>query len=459
MFGPDALFADRFGTPEMFEIFSDRRMVQGWLDAEVALALAEAALGLIPDEAARTIRSTADASRFDIATLREGIATTDHPLVSTVWNFAEACGPEAGRYVHWGATTQDIMDTGLVLQLREALTVVDSRLEALMGCAAALVDRERATVMAGRTHGQQALPITFGLKAAIWLDELLRHDVRLRQMRPRLLVGQLGGAAGTLAALGRHGMAVQRGFCAYLGLAVPVVAWHTARDSLAELASVMSMLAATCSRIAGEVVQLQRTEIAELEERQDAGNVGSSTMPHKRNPMTSEGIIATERLVRRSVETALGGMSGEHERDMSTWQSEWLWIPELLILLDATVARTGEVLAGLRVRRDRMLENLELTEGLLMSEAVMIALGEQLGRQAAHDLLHEMAMEVSQSDRSFESALMESTSVVDAVGGADRLRELLNPASYLGASDEMIDDVLRRYRSRPGAPGSPGAAG
>jgi 3-carboxy-cis,cis-muconate cycloisomerase len=449
VFGPDALFADRFGTPEMFEIFSDRRMVQGWLDAEVALACSEAALGLIPDEAAQIIRSKADASQFDIETLREGIATTDHPLVSTVWKFAEACGEEAGRYVHWGATTQDIMDTGLVLQLRDALFVVGSRLDAVMGCAAALAESERATVMAGRTHGQQALPITFGLKAGNWLDELLRHDLRMRQLRARLLVGQLGGAAGTLAALGPNGLAVQRGFCEYLGLGVPVVAWHTARDSLAELASVLSMIAATCSRVAGEVVQLQRTEIAELEERQDAGNVGSSTMPHKRNPMTAEGIIATERLVRRSVDTALGGMSGEHERDMSKWQSEWLWIPELLVLVDSTLARTKEVLSGLRVRPDRMIENLGLTEGLLMSEAVMIALGEQLGRQRAHDLLHEMAMEVAEGDQSFESTLLASPAVLDAVGGPDRLKELLDPAGYLGATDEMIDDVLRRYRARP----------
>ena len=451
MFGPDTLFADRFGTPEMFEIFSDQKMLQAWLDAEVALACSEAALGLIPKEAAETIRSRADASQFDIKTLREGIETTDHPLVSTVWNFAEACGEEAGRYVHWGATTQDIMDTGLVLQLRAALGLVDSRLDALMAAAAALAETERGTVMAGRTHGQQALPITFGLKVAIWLDELLRHDIRVRQMSGRLLVGQLGGAAGTLGALGANGLEVQRGFCEYLGLGVPVVPWHTARDSLAELASVMSMIAATCSRIAGEVIQLQRTEIAELEEPQDAGNVGSSTMPHKRNPMTSEGIVAVERLVRRSVGTALEGMSGEHERDMSTWQSEWLWIPELLILVDAALVQTHEVLSGLRVRRDRMIENLELTEGLLMSESVMIALAEKLGRQGAHDLLHEMAMEVSEGDRSFESVVLESALVVSSVGGAQRLRELLNPANYLGATSETINEVLRRYHARAGA--------
>ena len=343
------------------------------------------------------------------------------------------------------------MDTGLVLQLRAALGLVDSRLDALMAAAAALAENERGTVMAGRTHGQQALPITFGLKVAIWLDELLRHDIRVRQMSGRLLVGQLGGAAGTLGALGANGLAVQRGFCEYLGLGVPVVPWHTARDSLAELASVMSMIAATCSRVAGEVIQLQRTEIAELEEPQDAGNVGSSTMPHKRNPMTSEGIVAVERLVRRSVGTALEGMSGEHERDMSTWQSEWLWIPELLILVDAALVQTHAVLSGLRVRRDRMIENLELTEGLLMSEAVMIALAEKLGRQGAHDLLHEMAMEVSEGDRSFESAVLESALVVSSVGGAERLRELLNPANYLGATDETINEVLRRYHARAGA--------
>ncbi len=435
----------------MFEIFSDQRMLQAWLDAEVALACSEAALGLIPEEAAETIRSRADASQFDLKTLREGIETTDHPLVSTVWNFAEACGEEAGRYVHWGATTQDIMDTGLVLQLRAALGLVDSRLDALMATAAALAENERGTVMAGRTHGQQALPITFGLKVAIWLDELLRHDIRVRQMSGRLLVGQLGGAAGTLGALGANGLAVQRGFCEYLGLGVPVVPWHTARDSLAELASVMSMIAATCSRIAGEVIQLQRTEIAELEEPQDAGNVGSSTMPHKRNPMTSEGIVAIERLVRRSVGTALEGMSGEHERDMSTWQSEWLWIPELLILVDAALVQTHAVLSGLRVCRDRMIENLELTAGLLMSEAVMIALAEKLGRQGAHDLLHEMAMEVSEGGRSFESAVLESALVVSSVGGAERLRELLNPANYLGATDETINEVLRRYHARADA--------
>ena len=448
MLGSDALFADRFGTPEMFEIFADRRMVQAWLDAEVALACAEAEAGLIPDEAAATIRSKADASLFAVQTLREGIAATDHPLVSTVWSFAEACGEHAGKYVHWGATTQDIMDTGLVLQLRDALELVGARLDALMAAVAVLARDERGSVMAGRTHGQQALPITFGLKAAGWLDELMRHDTRMEQLSVRLLLGQLGGAAGTLAALGARGLEVQRRFCEHLDLGVPLVAWHTARDSLAELACVMSMVAATCSRIAGEIVQLQRTEIAELEERQEAGNVGSSTMPHKRNPMTSEGIIAMERLVRRSVDTALEGMSGQHERDMSRWQSEWLWIPELLILVDAVLAHTAEVLSGLRVRRDRMITNLELTEGLLMSEAVMIALGEEVGRQRAHDLLHEIAMQVSENGRSFESALLESASVLQAVGGESRLKELLSPANYLGSANEMVDEVLRRYRAR-----------
>jgi 3-carboxy-cis,cis-muconate cycloisomerase len=336
------------------------------------------------------------------------------------------------------------MDTGLVLQVRAGLDVISSRLASLVRVCTELTDRERSTPMAGRTHGQHALPITLGFKTAIWLSELQRHQERLNQARPRVLVGQLSGAAGTLASLGEEGLAVQAAFCRELDLAVPDIAWHVARDGLAELASILAMVAGTCSRIAGEIILLQKTEVAELEERQLDANVGSSTMPQKRNPMTAEGAVAAGRLARRNVTAALEGMLGQHERDMATWQSEWAWVPDLFLTTDATLALTHEVVADVRVDREQMAANLKLSGGRIMAEAVMLQLARHVGRQTAHDVVHRIAMRSAEENVGFLEALAADDSVRDVLGDRDAIAAILDPAHYLGAVDQMIGRVLDR---------------
>lgn len=440
------LFGDLFGTDEMRAVFGDIGLVQSWLDTEAALALAEAELGIIPKSAAAIIERHAVAERLDLAAIRAGIREADHPLISTIWAFAGSCPDGAGEYVHWGATTQDIMDTGLVLQLRSALHIIQGRLGELIALVRDLTIRERATLMAGRTHGQQALPITLGFKTAVWLAELLRHRDRLAQVRSRILVGQLSGASGSLASFEGRGLAVQEEFCRRLGIGVAPIAWHVARDALAELANDFAMIAATCSRIAMEVIQLQRTEIGELEEHQHAANVGSSTMPQKRNPMTAEGVVAAARLVRRNVPTALEGMLAQHERDMSVWQSEWAYVPEVCTLTDATLELTLEVIADLYVDRDRMAQNLGMSGGLIVAEAVMIELAKHYGRQRAHTIVHEVAMRSVENRVPFLDALMAQPDITEALGAGDEIAQLLDPAGYLGEISSMIDRVLRLER-------------
>lgn len=435
------VFADLFGTDEMRAIFSDRALVQSWLDVETALAWAEAHVGIVPEAAATEIAMKARAELFDVDHLRRSIREVSHPLVPIVWQLAELCDGDAGAYVHWGATTQDIMDTGMVLQTRCAHALLRSRVEQLADLLAERVRDERETLIAGRTHGQHAVPTTLGLKLAVVLDELLRHRDRFDQLEPRLFVGQLGGAAGTLASLGEHGAAVRRAFCARLHLGEARVAWHTARDGLAEFAHVLSMTAATCERLAAEVILLQKTEVGELAEAHQPGHVGSSTMPQKRNPMRAEGVVAASRLTRRSVIVAIEGMVGQHERDMGAWQAEWSWLPELCANADAVLAQTVDLVSTLTVDRERMRANLGLSQGAIMSEAVMMGLAIRIGRQRAHEVVHSVAM------RAFE----EGASLVDLLrdhpeAGGVLVDELIDPERYLGLASADVDAVLDAYQ-------------
>jgi 3-carboxy-cis,cis-muconate cycloisomerase len=438
-----AIFRDLFGTEEMRALFNDTALIQGWLDAEAALARAEAAVGIVPEEAAEEIARKAQAGLLDPEEIRHGIRDANHPLVPVIRAFAAICEGGAGEYVHWGATTQDIMDTGMVLQLRGAHALVVRRVERLVRSLASLAARERGTLMAGRTHGQHALPVTLGFKLAVFVDEFLRHRERLLQLAPRLLVGQLAGAVGTLASLGEDAEEVRREYCAALELERPALAWHTARDSLAELAGVVSMVAATCERLAQEVILLQKTEVAELFEAHEDANVGSSTLPQKRNPMTAESVVAAARLVRRNAVVALEGMTGQHERDMGPWQAEWAWVPELCINADAALVQTITLVEGLTVDRERMRANLDRSGGLIMAEAAMMRAAERIGRQTAHDLLHELAMRAFEENLSFRELLAVDPRITN-VFPPDDIESLLDPGSYLGLAEQSVDAVLAR---------------
>ncbi|MBX7235241.1 MAG: adenylosuccinate lyase [Caldilineales bacterium] len=434
------LFQDMYGTAALRQVFSDETMVQCWLDYEAALARAEAAIGLIPAEAAAEITAKARAENMDFAALKAGIDQTTHELVPLVWQLASICEGEAGRWVHWGATTQDVTDTGLVLQIKAARALLLADLQTLAESLAGLARRERDTLMAGRTHGQHALPITFGYKVAIWLAEIRRHIARLHDCSPRVLVGQFAGAAGTLASVGAKGPDIQRLLMADLGLGVPEIAWHAARDGLAEWGTVMGLLAATLGKIAHEIILLQKSEVAEIEEPYQRGKVGSSTMPHKRNPMLCEGIVAEARMVRNLVPSLLAAMEAEHERDWASMHIEWAVIPEITLLAGGALAHTVRAIAGLIVYRDKMAANVDILHGLILSEAVMLQLGEHLGRQTAHEVVHEASMLAFEQRRPLAELLAADPRLTAHLSAA-QLDAMLDPAAYTGLAGWFVDRV------------------
>lgn len=438
------LYGDQFSTPEMRAIFDERAMLQRWLDVEAALAVAEGELGIIPAAAAASIAEGARVERLDLDAVKRDLGVTAHPLVPVIRALERAAG-EHGRWVHWGATTQDILDTAMVLQLREARVLLRRDLVALVGALSELAARHRDTVMAGRTHGQQALPITFGFKVATWIAECLRQLARLDEVAPRLLVGQLAGAVGTLAGFGLRGEELQRRVMARLGLGVPAIAWHAARDVVSEFVGLLALTGGTLTRIANEVIELQRSEVMELEEPFAPGKVGSSTMPHKRNPVHAERVVALGRLLRGLAGTALETTVAAHERDMSAGRAEWAVVPEACCLAAAAVFWTLHVVRGLRVNVERMRENLGRLGGLLLSEAVMLRLGIALGRSAAHELVYEAAMAAFEGQGSFRDCLLASARVA-AVLSPEDLDRMLEPATYTGLAGTFVDRVVAEAR-------------
>jgi 3-carboxy-cis,cis-muconate cycloisomerase len=425
----------------MRAVFDDDALVRRWLDVEVALARAQAGLGLIPGDAAAAIATQASVYEPDLEQLSRGIAETGHPLMPFIEDFARTCPDGSGEYVHWGATTQDIMDTAVVLQLREALGLIEPALELVTGMLRGLALEHRATPMAGRTHGQHALPITLGFKLAVVIDELERHRDRLRDLRPRLLVVQFAGAAGTLASLGADGRAVTEALAGELELGVPTIAWHSARDGFTELVCVAAMVGATCAKLASEVILLQKTEVAELAEPNTEQSVGSSTMPQKRNPMLSEGIVAAGKLLAQQPSLAVGAMVHQHERDMSAWQAEWKFLPDTAILLAGALELTRQVVEGLSVDPAAMLRNLALTDGLINAEAVMMAIAPTVGRQRAHTVVGAASRRSFDEGLPFLDCLLEEPEIAAALDRA-AAEALLQPTAYLGEAEAAVDRVL-----------------
>ncbi len=387
------LFGDLFSTEEMRKIFSDETTIQKWLDVEAALARAEAKLGIIPKKYAEEITRKARVELIDMAEMKRQLFHTHHPIMPLIRCFQKVCDPPAGEYIHWGATTQDIMDTGAVLQLKEANAAVVRELTETRRLLGDIAQRYKNTVEAGRTHGQHALPITFGYKVGVWVAEVKRHLKRIEEMSPRVFQGQFAGAVGTLASIGDPGFKLQELMFADLKLTIPEIAWHTARDTMAELVCVYAMIGSTLAKVTNEIVGLQRTEVAEVEEPFHMGKVGSSTMPHKRNPMMCEGVIALSKLLQNQVAPALADMIAENERDQRGWMAEWAFLPDTCCLLGGMLSWTNKVISGLVVYPENMTRNLDALHGLLLSEKVMLALGERMGRQAAHEVVYELSME------------------------------------------------------------------
>jgi len=437
------LYRDMFGTPRMRAVFSDEALIARFLEAEIALARAEARVGVIPAEAAPAIAEACARFAPDWERLARETENVGYPILPLLHQVTEAAG-EAGRYVHWGATTQDIMDTATVLQLRAALDLIDADLGALRDILGTLAQRHRDTPMAGRTHLQQALPITFGYKAAVWLSAIERHIERLAQLRPRVLVGQLAGAAGTLASLGAQGFAVQEAFCAELGLGRPAITWHVMRDGIAEAVALLGLVTGTIAKIATDIMLMMSSEFGgEVMEPFVKGRGASSTMPQKRNPISSEIMLATARAVRQQVALMLDAMVQDFERATGPWHLEWLAVPDSFILTAGGLNQAKFALSGLTVDAVRMRANLDLTRGLIVAEAAMMAAAPRLGRQRAHDVVYDACRDAIATDSTLAEALMRVPEIVDALGGRAGVERCCDPANYLGLAPEMVDRVLR----------------
>lgn len=442
------LFRDMFGTSEMRAIFSDDAVIRRYLEVEAALARAQSHCGLIAREAAEAIGHAASTIQIDHHRLRRETENVGYPILPLVHQLADAAG-EAGRYVHWGATTQDIMDTASVLQIRAALGILRRDLDDLGTILAAGARKYRDIPMAGRTHLQQALPITFGYKLAVWHSSIERHIERLEQALPRVLVGQLSGAAGTLASIGDGGLEMQRLFCEELGLGQPTITWHAARDGFAEVVALLGLITGTLGKIATDIIVMSSTEFGEVSEPFVPGRGASSTMPQKRNPVASELMLAAAKAVRQQVAAMLDGMIHDFERATGTWHLEWLALPESFLLTAASLANARFMLGGLVVHEDRMRHNLHLSHGLIVAEAVMMAAAPQLGRQRAHDIVYDACRVAIDRGSGLADVLVAVPEIVGALGGAEMIRHRCDPANYLGLSGAMVDRALKRGPNSP----------
>ena len=434
------LFRDAFGTPAMREVFSDFNMISRYAEVEVALAKAEARCGVIPVEAADEIARRTDVAALDFELLRQETDIVGYPILPLVHQMTKQCG-EAGRYVHWGATTQDIMDTAVVLQLRDGLAIVEADIVALRGILAGLSRRYRDTPMAGRTHLQQALPVTFGYKTAIYLAMFDRHAERLEQLKPRVLVGQFAGAAGTLASLGDKGLEVQKALCEQLGLGIPVATWHVARDGFAEAVNFLALVTGSLGKIALDIMIMASTEFAELYEPFVKGRGGSSTMPQKRNPISSELMLAASKAVRQHAGLMLDAMVQDLERATGPWHAEWMAIPESFVLTAGALHQAKFALGGLIVDENKMTENLDISRGLIVAEAVMMGLAPQMGRQQAHDIVYDACRLANEKGMTLADALSADPHVSARIDRAT-IERLTSPKNYLGLAPEMVDRVL-----------------
>ena len=435
------LFRDVYSTAKMREIWDDRSIIQHWLDIEAALASSQAELGIIPVAIANEIVKKAKVENLDLDAIREGINKTGHSLVPTLRELQRKCEKTAGEYIHLGPTTQDIIDTGFVLAAKKAFDVVYNDLFEVEGFLIDLAEKHKDTIMAGRTHGQQALPITFGYKVSVWASEVHRHLERMKECRERDFAGQLSGAVGTLASFGEQAFKLQEKVIAKLGLQVPDISWHASRDRLVSVVSLLALIAGTLGKIGHEIVNLQKTEFSEVAEPWAQGVVGSSTMPHKRNPGASEGMLMLSKLVQGNLLTVNESLLQEHERDGAYWKIEWVVVPEAFIFTGASLAKAKKVLKDLVVNKHKMEQNLDILKGLLLSEAAMLHLGEKLGKQTAHEVVYEISMKAFKDDVSFKQCLLDDTRVSKHFT-AKALDEILDPHSYTGYSRELAERVV-----------------
>ena len=428
----------------MRDLFSDHTRIQRMLDFEAALARAQARVGVIPAAAADAIAKNCTAAQFDFAALTRDAELAGNlaiPLVKQLTALVAKNDAEAAKFVHWGATSQDVIDSGLVLQLRDALDLIERGLAELVRALVEQIKQHRNTLLVGRTLLQHALPITFGLKAAGWLDAVTRHRQRLNELRPRILVLQFGGAAGTLAALGSQGSTLAAALAQELNLTLPAMPWHGQRDRVAEVATVFGLMVGTLGKIARDVSLCMQTEVGELAEPSAPGRGASSTMPHKRNPIGCAAVLSAATRAPGLVSTMLSAMAQEHERGLGGWQAEWETLPEIAILAASALNHMTAVIVGLEVDADRMATNLNQSNGLIMAEAVAMALAAHLGKIEAHRIVEHACNKAMQESRHLREVLADEPLIQKQITAAE-LEKLMDPANYLGATQQFIDRVL-----------------
>ena len=435
------IFGDIFSDAKMRAVWSDENRTAKYLDIERALAKVQGELGIIPKEAADEIVKNCDINKIDWDKLKAKTEQIGYPIIAVVNQINALTRDRLGEYCHWGATTQDITDTATVMQIREGLALIESDLAEISNSLAGLSKKYRDTPVIGRSNLQQAIPVTFGFKTASILAGIERHRERLQQLKPRVLVGEFGGACGTLASIEKGAMETQAGLMRELGLGCPLIAWHTVRDNIAEVGAFLGLVGGSLGKIAMDVKLMMQTEVGEVFEPFAQGRGSSSTMPQKRNPISCLYIHANISVVRQHAAALMDAMVADHERSTGPWEIEWVSLPEIFCLLSGALKQTKFVLAGLEVDTAKMRANIDMTHGLVMSEAVMMGLGPYIGREYAHDLVYDLCREAVKQSRPLVDILAEHPEINAHVSRA-QLEAFCDPANYLGQAGVMIDQVL-----------------
>ena len=435
------IFGDIFSDARMRQVWSDENRTAKYLDIERALAKVQGELGLIPQEAADEIVKHCELSMIDWDKLKAKTEQIGYPIIAVVNQINANCRDRLGEYCHWGATTQDITDTAMILQMREGLALVEQDLSDISDALAVLAEKYRDTPIIGRSNLQQATPITFGYKMASILAGIERHRERLQQLKPRVFMGEFGGASGTLSSLEKGAMETQAALMKELGLAQPLISWHTVRDTVAEVGAFLGLVGGSLGKIAMDVKLLMQTEVGEVFEPFAPGRGSSSTMPQKRNPISCLYIHANISVARQHAAALMDAMVADHERSTGPWEIEWVSVPEIFCLMSGALKQTKFVLQGLEVDADRMRANMDMTNGLVMSEAVMMGLGTYLGREYAHDLVYDLCRQALKENRPLID-ILEAHPEINCHVNRSQLEHMCNPVHHVGQAGVMVDRVL-----------------
>jgi len=441
------IFGDIFSDPRMRQVWSDENRTAKYLDIERALAKVQGHLGIIPKEAADEIVQHCELSMIDWDKLKAKTEQIGYPIIAVVNQINANCRDGLGEYCHWGATTQDITDTAAVLQMREGLALIEQDLADISDALAHLAHKYRDTPVIGRSNLQQSTPITFGYKMASILAGIERHRERLTQLKPRVLMGEFGGASGTLSSLEKGAMETQAALMQELGLAQPLISWHTVRDTIAEVGAFLGLVGGSLGKIAMDIKLMMQTEVGEVFEPFAPGRGSSSTMPQKRNPISCLYIHANVSVARQQAAALMDAMVADHERSTGPWEIEWVALPEIFCLISGALKQTKFVLQGLEVDATRMRANMDITNGLVMSEAVMMGLGPFIGREYAHDLVYDLCRQALQDNRPLIDILEAHSEINQHVTRA-QLEAMCDPINHLGQAGTMVDRVLASRQSR-----------